>query len=96
MDSIPREVLRAMDTDFDVPITGYLMFAVKHDPVVSGTVYGDARQRFEDGASIQTSVIVQTALHQGYVLLRTLAGSCYVVVSWQASGDNVHVNRTVH
>lgn len=96
MTGTPRDVLTAMKVDFGFPMTGYLLHAIKSQPVVMAMVYGDARQRFQDGTVIRTSAIVRATSLEGYVLLWTFSGSCYVVVSWQASCNSVSVKRTVH
>lgn len=94
--SIPAAVALAMEIDFGMHITAYLLAAVDSPPVLMGTVYGDTTGRFREGASMRTSAIKNVFFINGYALFRTGAGSLYVVVSWAPGGSNIYMNRIYH
>lgn len=99
MSGMPREVREAMEVDFGFYITGYLVCAVEAPPIFVGIVYADSRGRFEDGASVRTSLTRSVSFQNGYGVLTTFSGSCYVIVSWhpsQANGGNLYMNRSWH
>ena len=77
--TIPAVVVTAMEKDFGVSVTGYLLAAVDSPPVLMGTIFGDAVGRFRDGINMRTSRIKQVFFVDGYALFRTLTGSVYVV-----------------
>lgn len=94
--SIPTAVAQAMELDFGMPITAYLLAAVDSPPVLMGTVFGDTTGRFREGTSMRTSAIKKVFFVDGYALFRTVAGSLYVVVSWAPGGSNIYMNRIYH
>lgn len=94
--STPAEVALAMEKDFGMPVTAFLFAAVDSPPVLMGTIYGDSTGRFREGASMRTSRITNVTFVDGYSLFRTMAGSCYVVVSWVPGGHNIYMNRIYH
>ncbi|MBK3468878.1 hypothetical protein JJD74_29750 [Pseudomonas sp. MF6776] len=85
-----------MAIDFGMPVTAYLVAAVDTPPILMGTVFGDTRGRFREGASIRTSRIQKAFFIEGYSLFKTVGGSLYVVVSWVPPGNNVYMNRVYH
>ena len=92
----PRQVLAAQAMDFGITITGYLCAARFYPPVLVGTVFGDAKARFNEGTMIQTSAILKACEAQGFLLCQTLMGSVYVVCDW-AGGDQVfNADRALH
>jgi len=93
--TIPSIVVTAMEKDFGMPVTGYLLATVDSPPVLQGTIFGDVTGRFREGTSMRTSRIKQVFFIDGYALFRTLTGSVYVVVTW-ASGGNIYMNRVYH
>ncbi|WP_234451928.1 hypothetical protein [Pseudomonas sp. MF6776] len=94
--SIPAAVTATMAIDFGMPVTAYLVAAVDTPPILMGTVFGDTRGRFREGASIRTSRIQKAFFIEGYSLFKTVGGSLYVVVSWVPPGNNVYMNRVYH
>lgn len=94
--TIPTVVVTAMEKDFGVPVTGYLLAAVDSPPVLMGTIFGDAAGRFRDGINMRTSRIKQVFFVDGFALFRTLTGSVYVVVTWAPGGGNIYMNRIFH
>lgn len=94
--SIPAVVTAAMAIDFGMPITAYLVAAVDTPPILMGTMFGDTKGRFREGASIRTSRIQKALFIEGYSLFKTVGGSLYVVVSWVPPGNNVYMNRVYH
>lgn len=99
MSTVPRQVKEAMAVDFSQEVTGYLVCAVEAPPIFEGIVYADGRGRFEDGASIRTSIARSVSFRNGYGVLTTFSGSFYVIVSWHpshASGGNLYMNRSSH
>ncbi|WP_027611837.1 hypothetical protein [Pseudomonas sp. URIL14HWK12:I6] len=94
--SVPAAVAAAMEMNFGMPVTAYLLAAVDSPPILMGTVYGDTTGRFREGASIRTSRIVKVFFIDGYSLFRTVGGSLYVVVSWIPPGNNIYMNRVYH
>lgn len=94
--SIPSAVATAMEMDFGVPISAYLLAAVDSPPILMGTVYGDKTGRFREGASIRTSRITNVDFVNGYSIFQTVAGSRYLVVSWAPGGNNLYMNRIYH
>ena len=94
--SIPETVTTAMAMDFGMPVTAYLLAAVDSPPILMGTVYGDAKGRFREGASIRTSRIQKAHFIEGYWLFQTIGGSTYVVVSWVPPSGNIYMNRIYH
>lgn len=94
--SIPEAVAVAIEKDFGVPVTAFLFAAVDSPPVVMGTIYGDTTGRFREGASMRTSRVTNVTFVDGYSLFQTMAGSCYVVVSWAPGGGNIYMNRIYH
>lgn len=94
--SIPAAVALAMEMDFGMPITAFLLAAVDSPPVLMGTVFGDTTGRFREGTSMRTSAIKNVFFIDGYALFRTVAGSLYVVVSWAPGGSNIYMNRIYH
>ena len=94
--SIPPAVAMAMEMDFGMPISAYLLAAVDSPPILMGTVYGDTTGRFREGASIWTSRITSVDFVNGYSLFKTVAGSRYLVVSWAPGGNNIYMNRIYH
>jgi len=93
---IPAVVTAAMGIDFGMPVTAYLVAAVDTPPILMGTVFGDTKGRFREGASIRTSRIQKAFFIEGYSLFKTVGGSLYVVVSWVPPGNNVYMNRVYH
>ena len=94
--SIPAAVTAAMAIDFGLPITAYLVAAVDAPPILMGTVFGDKKGRFREGASIRTSRIQKAFFIEGYSLFKTVGGSLYVVVNWVPPGSNLYMNRVYH
>ncbi|WLG46386.1 hypothetical protein [Pseudomonas sp. FP1740] len=94
--SIPTAVTAAMAIDFGMPVTAYLVAAVDTPPILMGTVFGDTKGRFSEGASIRTSRIQKAFFIEGYSLFKTVGGSLYVVVSWVPPGNNLYMNRVYH
>lgn len=94
--SIPAAVALAMEIDFGMPITAFLLAAVDSPPVLMGTVFGDTTGRFREGTSMRTSAIKNVFFIDGYALFRTVVGSLYVVVSWAPGGSNIYMNRIYH
>lgn len=94
--SVPAAVAAAMAVDFGMPITAYLVAAIDTPPILMGTVFGDTKGRFREGASIRTSRIQKAFFIEGYSLFKTAGGSLYVVVSWVPPGNNVYMNRVYH
>lgn len=94
--SVPAAVAAAMAIDFGMSVTAYLVAAVDTPPILMGTVFGDTKERFREGASIRTSRIQKAFFIEGYSLFKTAGGSLYVVVSWVPPGNNVYMNRVYH
>lgn len=94
--SIPAVVTAAMAIDFGMPITAYLVAAVDTPPILMGTVFGDTKGRFREGASIRASRIKKAFFIKGHSLFKTVGGSLYVVVSWVPPGSNLYMNRVYH
>lgn len=94
--SVPADVAAAMAIDFGMSVTAYLVAAVDIPPILMGTVFGDKKGRFREGASIRTSRIQKAFFIEGYSLFKTVGGSLYVVVSWVPPGNNVYMNRVYH
>lgn len=94
--NIPPVVMAAMAIDFGMPVTAYLVAAVDTPPILMGTVFGDTKGRFREGANIRTSRIQKAFFIEGYLLFKTVGGSLYVVVSWVPPGNNVYMNRVYH
>lgn len=94
--SIPAAVTTAMAIDFGMSVTAYLVAAVDTPPILMGTVFGDTKGRFREGASIRTSRIKKAFFIEGYSLFKTVGGSLYVVVSWVPPGSNLYMNRVYH
>lgn len=94
--TIPAAVAVAMEMDFGMAISAYLLAAVDSPPILMGTVYGDTTGRFREGASIRTSRITSVDFVNGYSIFQTVAGSQYLVVSWAPGGSNLYMNRIYH
>lgn len=92
----PTAVATAMQVNFGLPVTAYLIATVDCPPILMGTVYGDTTGRFREGASIRTSRIQEVFFIDGYSLFRTISGSLYVVVSWIPPHSNIYMNRIYH
>ncbi len=83
---MPSSVVKAMQVPFGLQITAYLS-SVQYGPgelYLQGVIFSDREQRFEDGASIRTSIIMSAQEIQGFFVVRTLS-SLYVVCDW--AGD---------
>jgi len=95
---VPALVLRAVATNFRVPVTGYLCSAMfdEHLRCLVGIVFRENRGRFRDGATIRTSQLVRSAEHDGYKLFKTIGGSCYVVCDWASEGVSPRFSGVLH
>ncbi|WEK31558.1 MAG: hypothetical protein P0Y58_05000 [Candidatus Pseudomonas phytovorans] len=84
--TMPSSVVKAMQVPFDLEVTAYLS-SVQYGPgelYLQGVIFNDREQRFEDGASIRTSIIMAAQEIHGFFVVRTLS-SLYVVCDW--AGD---------
>lgn len=91
-----RQVLAAQALDVGIMITGYLCSIRYFPPVLVGTVSGDAKARFREGATIHTSAVLDAFESQGILLCQTFTDSVYVVCDWAASYQVFNVNGAVH
>lgn len=91
---LPSGVVNAMQSSWDFEITAYLtnvQYGSK-ELYLQGIIYGDRDKRFEDGSTIQTSIIIDTQQSQDYLVVRTLS-SLYIVCEW--AGDSARENSRI-
>lgn len=81
--TLPTSVVKAMQADFGVPVTAYISAAAygPGDIYLEGVVFNDRGGRFDDGDTIRTSIIMDSGIVDGYLVVRTLS-STYVVSDW--------------
>jgi len=90
--SIPSEVVKAMQIQFDLNVTAYLT-SVQYgegEVYLKGIIFGDKRQRFVNGTAIFTSPIISVHELQGYLFAHTL-NSSYVICDWAGAGAEKYV-----
>lgn len=91
--SIPSGVLKAMQIQFELPVTAYLT-SVQYgegEVYLTGIIFGDERKRFANGTTIFTSVIMGTQEVEGYLVVHTL-NSSYVICDWAGDEAKKNVN----
>ncbi len=95
---MPASVQRAINTNFKVPITGYLSCVISDAAIgcLVGIVFRESRGRFEDGATIRTSTLISCTDHGGYKLFETIGGSRYVVCDWALEGGSPRFEGVLH
>ncbi|MBV4541294.1 hypothetical protein, partial [Pseudomonas vlassakiae] len=81
--TLPSSVINAMRRDFGAPVTAYISAAAygAGDLYLEGVVFADRGGRFDDGDTIRTSIIMDSEIVEGYLVVRTL-NSTYVVSDW--------------
>ncbi|MGT3070680.1 hypothetical protein [Pseudomonas putida] len=81
--TLPTSVVKAMQADLGVSVTAYIS-AAAYGPgniYLEGVVFGDREGRFDDGDTIRTSIIMDSAIIEGFLVVQTLS-STYVVSDW--------------
>lgn len=78
-EGIPTNVRETQPLNFGFPITAYLCCAQAEFPCVIGIVFGDAKQRFRQSASIRTSPIDNAFEMHGLWGCKTVQGRRYVI-----------------
>lgn len=81
--ALPTSVVNAMRKDFGVPVTAFIS-AAAYGPgnmYLEGVVFADRGGRFDDGDTIRTSVILNSEVVEGFLVVQTLS-SIYVVADW--------------
>jgi len=94
--TLPGNVVKAMQIPFEIEVTA-LLWSVRLEPgelSPEGTIFGDREQRFEDGASTVTPLVLSSQELQGFLVVHTLR-SVYVVCDWSRSSAN-RVSETQH
>jgi len=85
-----RQLARATRTEFEGPVTGYIINARIVACCCVGQVYGHVRARadgwFQDGHTIRTSDIFRLEECRRHWICETESGSRYVIVSFAPAG----------
>jgi hypothetical protein len=85
-----RQLARARRTEFEAPVTGYLINARMVACCCVGQVYGHAKARpdgwLRDGHTIRTSDIFRVEERERHWICITASGSFYVIVSFAREG----------
>ncbi|MEW4948625.1 hypothetical protein [Pseudomonas asiatica] len=81
--TLPTSVVKAMRTEFGVPITAFISAAAygAGNMYLEGVVFADRGGRFDDGDTIRTSIILNSEAVDGFLVVQTLS-SIYVVADW--------------
>lgn len=76
----PPQVLAAAALKFKTPVDAFLWMPVIDFPCLVGRVYMDLSGRFQDGRLIRTSQVTRLTEEDGWTIVRTFAGSHYLLV----------------
>lgn len=77
---VPIQVADAKLAHFNIGITAFLFCPEVEGFMLTGIVYFDQKNRFNDGRRIRTSMIVEFVDQGGYSVALTSTGSAYVLV----------------
>lgn len=85
-----RQLARAKRTEFDAPVTGYLINVRMIACCCVGQVYGHVQARpdgwLQDGHRVRTNDVLRIEQREGHWICITASGSFYVIVSFAREG----------
>lgn len=94
---VPPKVMDALQVDFGVAITGYIIEPEIVDFSLVGRIYFDHKDRFLNGRLIRTSDVSEFMESRSFLLALTLTQSVYVLIAPDPSllrlpkgGENAH------